>query len=160
MSYMRAGGYYRAGGYNRAGGIFDVIGGALKGIGSIASVIPGIGGITSAVLKGAGALVTPSHAAPAAASMPGGGLAPRLSAAPPPGKKDAPGITGVVHRLIPGGSSGYVTAHRKMHVTNPKALKRAERRLRGFEKMAKRALRPLGLHVVRHTCQHAAHRRK
>lgn len=156
MSYMRAGDYYR-GDYYRAGGIFDVIGGALKGIGSVASVIPGIGGLTGSVLKVAGGLMSSSSGGARGPANPAG-IQPRLTAAPPKGRKDEPGITGVVHRLIPGGRSGYLKAHRTMRVTNPKALKRAERRLRGFEKMAKRALRPLGLHVVRHTCQHVSHK--
>lgn len=52
-----------------------------------------------------------------------------------------PGVTGLVHRLVPGGKSGYLPRRRRMNVTNPKALRRAIRRARGFEKLALRTIR-------------------
>lgn len=53
--------------------------------------------------------------------------------------KPEPGVSGFVHRLAPGGYSGYVIGRRKrMNVTNVKALRRAGRRVRGFLKLARR----------------------
>lgn len=51
-----------------------------------------------------------------------------------------PGITGVVQRALPGGETGYFK-RRRMNVTNPKALRRAIRRARGFEKLALRTIK-------------------
>ena len=58
----------------------------------------------------------------------------------PGGPKPKPGVTGVIQRALPGGETGYFK-RRRMNVTNPKALRRAIRRARGFEKLALRTIK-------------------
>lgn len=137
--YYRAGGYYRAGDYYRAGGLFGgiakFIGGAAKGFIS--------GGPIGAIKGGAMALVPQAHPTqlPIGIGL-GQGFGPYLPPTP------EPGVTGIVHRLVPGGKSGYGRLRKdgqftdrrrpRMNVTNVRALRRAGRRVRGFLKIASR----------------------
>ena len=58
---------------------------------------------------------------------------------PGPGRP-VPGIKGVIQRALPGGETGHAK-RRRLNVTNPKALRRAIRRARGFEKLALKTIR-------------------
>jgi hypothetical protein len=57
-----------------------------------------------------------------------------------------PGVKGFVHRLVPGGSTGYEVQygglggrrHRRINPLNIKALRRAMRRAKSFERQARR----------------------
>lgn len=74
----------------------------------------------------------------------------------------APGLSGMVARQLPGGSSGYLVPgsagpqfagamppkRRRINPANPKALRRAIRRQQGFVKLAKRALKGSGYRIV------------
>lgn len=63
-----------------------------------------------------------------------------------PGQVKEPGVTGAVHRMLPGGYSGYGHYNKKgefvhgrrprMNVLNPRALRRAARRTKGFLRFA------------------------
>lgn len=178
MSYYRAGGYYRAGDYYRAGSIFSSIGHFVRqaagvvshlgipGVSQVAGLVANVTGGASSTL-GMGMTTPRGLIAGLRTTSMGGGQQRGLVNVGEGGEQ-----TGLVNISGPGGRAGHRGMHiekrgkhagqlipnRHMHFTNPKALKRAERRLRGFEKMAKRALRPLGLHVVRHTCQHSSHK--
>jgi hypothetical protein len=59
---------------------------------------------------------------------------------PPPGYRPKPGLRGLLERITPGGKTGYVRT-RRMNPANPKALRRALRRIAGFGKLAQRARR-------------------
>lgn len=141
--YYRAGGYYRAGDYYRAGGLGSFLGGLAKG------VVGGIGGFLTGgpvgAVKGAASGLglirsgqTLPQIAPPVSSM---GLVPF-------GGVQEPGVTGIVHRLIPGGKTGlgrlkkdgtYTDRRRpRLNPLNPRALKRALRREAGFLKFARR----------------------
>ena len=148
MSYYR-GDYYRGDYYRGDPGFLSFLGGAMKAVGGF---IPGVGGIVS----GIGSMIE-SKAAPKAISAiekvgaPGivkSGLKkvgtiiqkhPVLTGA------GAAGVAGValgaagsaVARRI--GARGGKT-HRRMRVTNPKALRRAIRRAKGFAHLAKQVL--------------------
>jgi hypothetical protein len=53
----------------------------------------------------------------------------------------APGGGGSGYHVIRRGAhAGMMTRNRRMHVTNPKALRRAIRRARGFEKLARKVM--------------------
>lgn len=82
--------------------------------------------------------------------MPGG--TPTLAkAGPGPGARREPGITGAVHRLVPGGHTGYIGG-RRMNVGNAKAARRAIRRIKGVRKM----LQSIVAELPHRPCRHAA----
>lgn len=115
--------------YRRArGGFLSSIGRAISSVGRVASVIPGFGVIGSVASTVGGAISGGRNTSPtltlAGGTMPGG--VPLAS-----GYRPEPGISGAVHRLVPGGSSGYVRAKR-MNVANAKAGRRAIRRIKGL----------------------------
>jgi len=146
MSYYGAGDYYQAGDYYRAGdhygayaagGIFSAIGKGLKGLaGGVAGFLTG--GPGGAIKGAAGGLgLIPSYGRPVIGpTNPGAMTLPE------------PGITGIVHRLAPGGKTGLgrlkkdgsFTDRRRprMNPLNPRALQRALRREAGFLKFARR----------------------
>lgn len=133
MPYYSAGDYYQGGDNYRRAGDFLGIGKALsklqplKILGGIArkavGSLPIVGGLASALVPG----------------ISNNGQRPLILA---PGGAPEPGITGVVHRALPGGSSGFGYYNKKgefiegrrprMDVGNIKALKRANRRAHGF----------------------------
>jgi hypothetical protein len=122
MGYYQAGDYYR-GDYYRGdnyatGGIFGTIG---KFLGGVAKTVIGatpVGRVVQAAI--------PSFNPPVIR-----GFAPPLA--------PTPGLTGFAERLLPGGASGYmVRRRRRINPLNIKALRRAMRRAKGFEKQAKR----------------------
>jgi hypothetical protein len=139
-------------------GLFSFIGKAIHAVGGL---IPGVGGVISAVEKIGGSLF--HHAAVATAGAGGGTLA--FTASPPVlrsgssetdigyglfhrstsssltrgGGGGSPGAPGY-HQIRKGRNAGKWTRNRHMNVTNPRALRRAIRRGHGFEKMARRML--------------------
>lgn len=127
MPYYGAGDYYR-GDYYR--GDFLGIGKALKKlnplslIGGIAKKVVGsipiVGGVASSLIPGIGS----------------GNQSNRMNIIVPHGVPE-PGVSGIVHRALPGGYSGYLP-RRRMNPTNVKALRRAGRRVKGFLKIASR----------------------
>lgn len=121
MPYYGAGDYYAAGGYYQAGGLFGGIGKFLGGVArSVIGATP-VGAVASALI--------PSFNKPQIAGIPGPQIIP------------TPGLAGFGQRLIPGGKSGYELMLRKRRRINPlniKALRRAMRRAKGFERQARR----------------------
>lgn len=135
MPYYMAGDYYRAGDYYAAGGIFSSIGRAIGKVAKVAGgLLPGpigtIARIGGGILTGAaaGRAITRAFAPD---EPPGGGMVP------------VPGVMGAIERVLPGGETGYFKKPR-MNVANPKALRRALRRVAGFGKLARRARRDIG----------------
>lgn len=124
--------------YRRArGGFLSSIGRAISSVGRVASAIPGlgiVGTVAGAVGSAMGGSRTPTLTL-AGGTMPGG--VPLAS-----GYRPEPGITGAVHRLVPGGSSGYVRAKR-INVANAKAGRRAIRRIKGLRNLLKSIEREL-----------------
>lgn len=122
MSYYQAGDYYQGDYYQ---GDFLGIGKAIKKVGG--ALLGGVSGFISGgplgAVKSAVASLKPKINAPALVFGGGGG--------------PEPGITGIVHRALPGGHSGYLP-RRRMNPTNVKALRRAGRRVKGFLKIASR----------------------
>lgn len=141
MPYYGAGDYYkggdnyhRAGDYYRAGGLFSSIGKVLKGaVGGVAGFLSGgpVGAVKGAA-SGLGLLP----------------INPTVSGIMMPPPVPEPGVTGFVHRLVPGGKTGLgrlkkdgtFTDRRRprMNPLNPRALQRALRREAGFLKFARR----------------------
>ena len=132
------------GGYGRRSGD-PFLGGLVKGVLGIGSMLPGVGGIAS---KARGVLF-PSTVRPAF----GGGMPMMPGGSVPGGGKivKVPGIKGVGQRIVPGGATGYQIEgqrRRRINPTNPKALRRAIRRTDSFVKLAKSALKNTGWTVV------------
>lgn len=142
MPYYSAGDYYQGGdNYHRAGDFLG-IGKALKKfqplkaigglVGRAVGSIPIVGGVAASLLPG----ISSRIGGPAI-------IAPR--GAP------EPGISGIVHRALPGGSTGLGYYNKKgdwiegkrprMDVGNTKALKRASRRAHGFLKLTRGLVR-------------------
>lgn len=132
--YMGAGDYYRGDGNYAAGGFFSSIG---KAIGSVAKVaLPAVGTLVGGPLGGIlGGAVSRGLAG-------GGGGAPQAAAAQAGMPVvPVPGLRGLAQRVIPGGATGLMVAKGKTRRINPlniKALRRAMRRAKGFEKQARR----------------------
>lgn len=142
MPYYLAGDYYRAGDYYAAGGIFGsigkAVGGILKRVAPVAGLIPGLGPIAGTVARVGGGLL-----AGAAAGRAIQGILPTLGPDIPPGMIPERGIGGALERILPGGGTGF-RKNPRMNVANPKALRRALRRVAGFGKLARRARRDIG----------------
>lgn len=122
MPYYAGGDYYN-GDYYQAGGFLGSIG---KFVGGIAKRVIGatpVGAVASALI--------PSFNKPTVQTIvPGAGFGPVVP---------VPGIRGFGQRLLPGGASGYmVQKRRRMNPLNIKALRRAMRRAKGFERQARR----------------------
>jgi len=115
MGYYQ-GDYYR-GDYYRGDNLFSR---ALKGAGrAVAALIPG-GGLITTGISMASSLTGPKKKVTASTS----------------GAIKDPGIKGIIRRVLPGGMTGY-HRHRRMNVTNVRALRRAIRRAHGFAKLAR-----------------------
>lgn len=152
--YNRPMGDYRTGGYAAQmgdPGLLSFIGKAVKGIWNVAKPAIGyaVGGPIGAAILGAGAgvavgkqLVPQGPMPPAPASMPGVGMI-------------QPVVAGIVQgALAPramGGvcPSGYhpdkrtgtrCVRNRRMNIANPRALRRSMRRVKGFEKLARKTI--------------------
>lgn len=116
------GDYYQGDNYGayQAGGLFKSIG---KALGRVAGAVIGaspVGAVARAVVPG---LV---------------GGAPRIAGMQQP-IIPVPGIGGAISRALPGGQSGYMVARsRRMNPLNIKALRRAMRRAKSFERQARR----------------------
>lgn len=125
MPYYGAGDYYR-GDYYR--GDFLGIGKALKKLNPL-KLLAGVAGKVVGSIPIVGPLASqliPSYKPTVAPMVMGGG-----------GGSPEPGVAGIVHRMMPGGYSGYLP-RRRMNPTNVKALRRAGRRVKGFLKIASR----------------------
>jgi len=125
VPYYMAGDYYGRGDYYRAGGflgsIGKAIGGAVKGFVT--------GGPLGAISGAGAALVRRPNVVPIAPGLavPGGRVIP------------TPGLVGFGQRLLPGGATGYeLHRRRRINPLNIKALRRAMRRAKGFERQARR----------------------
>lgn len=131
------GDYYRGDPFSiggLVGGIGKVIGGALGGLvtgGPLGALGGAVGGLTTALGGGAGGAMIGPRAPVGIAAMPGVG-----SIVGP--MKPKPGIVGAMERFLPFGETGYYRAKR-MNVTNPRALRRAIRRVSGFGKLVSRS---------------------
>lgn len=135
------------GDYYQGDGLFSFIGSALK---KVAPILPfGIGTAASAV----GGLLSPQHTRAVALQNPIGAALPPLptfsgfkagpvqigtSYAPGPGNRTQSqgGARGKKGPRPKKGEPGY--RPKRMNVTNPRALRRAGRRVKGFEKLARR----------------------
>jgi hypothetical protein len=149
MSYYK-GDFYQGDFYQGDPGFFSFLGKVAKGIGSVAtSFFPGgsvVGKVGSAIQKVSahpivqrvgGAIVRhPVLSAAGAAGVvgAGGSMVGRRG-----GRMGAAGVgpAGVPRRM---GGAGMGRRHRRMHVTNVKALRRAIRRAKGFERLARRVM--------------------
>jgi len=121
--------YYGQGDYYATGGFFDFI----KKVGKTA-----LGFVPGGQVVGAGL------------SILGGGGGP-----PPLIRK--PGFVGGMERLVPGGASGMIVdpmtgevkkRRRRMNYANGRALSRANRRVDGFVRLAKRSLKHTNYKIV------------
>lgn len=130
MSYYGVGDYYRAG----DPGFLSSLGGALTGaVGGFLTGGP-LGAISGAVSSFASKPRAPQGA-------------PIIR---------TPGITGVAQRMVPGGATGYQVGpdgqlrkkRRRMNYANGKALNRANRRVDGFVRLAKRSLKHTNYKIV------------
>lgn len=122
MPYYNAGDYYRGGDYYRAGGLR-------------------IGRILGGVARAAAGFVTGGPLGAATSLLPtGGGSVPTMAKQGRP----EPGITGMVHRLVPGGHTGFIGG-RRMNPMNVKAARRAVRRIKCSMKL---------LHSIEKTLPH------
>lgn len=141
MSYYQ-GDFYQGDFYQGDPGFFSFLGGLAK---SAAGFIPGVGGIVQGALSKIGSktpkMLTAGHGMVPLASgilKRGKGVVlkhPVLSGAAAAGTIGALGV-GAGRRMAGAG----MRRHRRMRVTNPKALRRALRRAQGFEKLARRVL--------------------
>lgn len=132
--YMGAGDYYRGDGNYAAGGFFSGIG---KAIGKVAKIgvnlLPGpVGAVARTIVNNMGPSAAPAQLAPFPMMN-----TTMFSGAAPGGARPRPGVTGAVQRFLPGGETGYIK-RRRINPLNIKALRRAMRRAKGFEKQARR----------------------
>lgn len=119
--YYRGGDYYQAGGF--LGSIGKAIGGAVKGFVT--------GGPLGAIRGAASTFVKPKTMSiipvTPGATFGGGTIVP------------TPGLTGFAQRIVPGGATGFeFRRRRRMNPANVKALRRAIRRAKSFERLARR----------------------
>jgi len=126
------------------GGIPGALAATAGGQGAPPKVIPGPGGLqTIQGIPVGGALTMPGGMRLSAGAMiPGSG---RL----PPYTASGPGVLPMGGRgggMVPSGyhfakdGSGRLVRNRRMNIANPRALRRAMRRVQGFEKLAKRTI--------------------
>lgn len=152
--YNRPMGDYRTGGYGYPQGdpgLFSILGKIGKTIWKVAKPIVGgvIGGYFGApVAAGKEVVTTPAApSVPGGAAMPGGGLIPAA------GALIGAGIAGYQGAAVAGGvcPAGYhprkdrrlpfkCVRNRRMNIANPRALRRGMRRVKGFEKLARRTI--------------------
>jgi len=152
--YNRPMGDYRTGGYGYPQGdpgLFSILGKVLKPIWKKV-VRPALGGIIGGVVGGVAVetgkeVVVQEPPVPGGAAMPGGGLIPAA------GALIGAGIAGYQGAAVPAGvcPAGYhprkdrrlpfkCVRNRRMNIANPRALRRGMRRVKGFEKLARRTI--------------------
>jgi hypothetical protein len=137
----RRGDYYRGDPFSLGsflGGLGKTVAGTVAGFaagGPVGAILGGVGGLKGALGGGGAAIPMPGG------SQPYGGI--EASGFAEPGPKPKSGIVGAFQRLIPGGETGYLK-RRRMNVTNPRALRRAIRRVSGFGKLVQRSKRAIG----------------
>lgn len=152
--YYRPMGDYSTGGYGgQAGdpGLLSFIGKAVKSVWKIAKPILGaavggpVGGLITGGVAGVAvgkALVPAGAAMPAPPSMPGIGMIQPVVAGVVQGAMAGRAMGG----MCPSGyhpakdGSGRCVRNRRMNVANPRALRRSMRRVKGFEKLARRTI--------------------
>jgi len=163
MSYARPQGDYETGGYGRPQGDWASI---WKGVKQIGGQLLGgaIGGwLGSGGVGGGPIMVPPTFPQPQAGTPPGFGGAITFPGGTTvggqfmlPGQGRLPPFTATGPGVLPGGGrgggmipSGYhlakdgsqrIVRNRRMNIANPRALRRAMRRVQGFEKLAKRTI--------------------
>lgn len=167
MSYaQRPMGDYKTYGYAGDPGFLSSL---WRGIKKVAPAIIGgiVGGPAGAIIGAAGGAaqpkITPALPAPpgtigGAISFPGGTAIQTAwtPAARPPGRYRTPPYTATGPGVLPYGGagvaappsgyhyakdgSGRIVRNRRMNIANPRALRRAMRRVQGFEKLAKRTI--------------------
>ena len=130
--YARRGGSYRGdpGFFSFLGGLAKKAAGFIPGVGPIVSqMIPDIGAKVPKMLKGAGESaisLAKKH--------------PVMTAAGAAGIVGAAGGASLMHARGGARAMGAGGRHKRMRVTNPKALRRAIRRTQGFAKLAMRTI--------------------
>lgn len=140
------GDYYRGDPFS----LGSLVGGVLKGVGGIVKAIPGVGTVVGGAMQGVGNIIAPSlPRLPAPSQL---GLITPVPAGIPVGTQlpggtvvKKPGVRGAIERILPGGESGLMLRkRRRMNVTNPRALRRAIRRVSGFGKLVQRSKKAIG----------------
>ena len=167
MSYAnRPMGDYKTYGYAGDPGFLSSLWKGVKKVaGFAAPFIPGVGGIIAGAVTGAATQPTPYRGLPTipgtvggALTFPGGtsvGLG-YVPGAIVPGRGRLPPYTAAGPGVLPGGGrggqmipsgyhfakdgSGRLVRNRRMNVANPRALRKAMRRVQGFEKLARRTI--------------------
>ncbi len=140
MSYYQGDFYMRQRGRAMGDpGFFSFLGGLAK---KAAGFIPGVGPAVSGVLEGITAKAPKMLGAGGRAAIDLAKKHPVMTAAGAAGIVGAAGGATVMHaaggrRVRMGGGGGR---HKRMRVTNPKALRRAIRRTQGFAKLAMRTI--------------------
>jgi len=152
--YNRPMGDYRTGGYGYPQGdpgLFSFIGKILKPV--IKFVKPLI--FPAVVAAGTAVVTTPTPGVPAAPPIPGGAAFPGSGYGIPAAAGAALGgaIAGYQGQAVAGGvcPAGYhprkdrrlpfkCVRNRRMNIANPRALRRGMRRVKGFEKLARRTI--------------------
>lgn len=120
MAYGRS--YARnRGSYSNARGSF--LSGLVRTVGNVGKAV--LGTVARTVIPGAGI----AGAVLSRGVMPGG--MPTLSSA---AQRPEPGLRGVVHRMVPGGSTGFLRG-RRMNAGNAKAARRAIRRIKAVRSL-------------------------
>jgi len=123
-----------------AKGLTHVIPSVLPVAATAASVLPGPAGVIGRVARTVGGFLSKGSTAAASAGAAAGALiASRVKQQAPPGQKPVPGLKGTLERLLPGGKTGYYK-RRRMNPTNVRALRRAIRRAKSFEKLARQVI--------------------
>lgn len=125
--------YYGTGDYYASGGFF--------------------GSLLGRVARGAVGLVTGGPVAAASGFLGGGGSKKQVFGGQ---VIQAPGVIPMIQRAVPGGATGLVVSadgtvrrrRRKMNYANGKALTRANRRVDGFVRLAKRSLKHTNYKIV------------
>jgi len=152
--YNRPMGDYRTGGYGYPvgdPGLFSILGKIVKPLWTKV-IKPSLGGIIGGVIGGtASTAVVP--AAPAAPPVPGGAAMPGAGYLPAAGAVIGGAIAGYQGAQVPAGvcPAGYhprkdkrlpfkCVRNRRMNIANPRALRRGMRRVKGFEKLARRTI--------------------
>ncbi len=145
--YQRPMGDYKTYGYAGDPGFLSSLWRGIKAVGKVVLGIPPVAPVVPAVAAGVGGAIA---LGPQAGWMPGAGAGARGPSMPgfiPPPSGPMTAIPGQPGLLPPVGyhvakdGSGRFVRNRRMNIANPRALRRAMRRVQGFEKLAKRTVR-------------------
>jgi len=152
--YYRGAGDYNTGGYGSPRGdpgLFSFVGKLLKPIWKVAKPVIG---------AALGIPMIPTIVGGVAGAVAGKAMVP---AGPPPAPPSMPGIGAVVGQAVGAAAGAYISArpaggvcpsgyhpdkrtgtkcvrNRRMNIANPRALRRSMRRVKGFEKLARRTI--------------------